>query len=128
MLTKSNDNNKSADKLRKIISAGICVHFAWFTWSSMSLVCAADRQKRARASVMGVAGKPTTTTPILRSSISRAKALERVVANNTVTRLHSLKSVQNFRDENGPLENGCFAQFSAGFFFLLLNDMKFTQE
>lgn len=45
------------------------------TWSSMALVCPADRQKRARASVIGVAGKPTTTTPIFRSSISLANAL-----------------------------------------------------
>lgn len=45
------------------------------TWFSMALVCAADTQKRARASVIGVAGKPTTTTPIFLSSISRAKAL-----------------------------------------------------
>lgn len=45
------------------------------TWFSMALVCDADRQKRARASVIGVAGKPTTTTPIFLSSISRAKAL-----------------------------------------------------
>lgn len=49
------------------------------TWFSMALVWAADRQKRARASVIGVAGKPTTTTPIFLSSISRAKAL---VSNN----------------------------------------------
>lgn len=41
----------------------------------MALVCAADRQKRARASVIGVAGKPTTTTPIFLASISREKAL-----------------------------------------------------
>lgn len=47
------------------------------TWSSMALVCPADRQKRARASVIGVAGKPTTTTPIFRSSISLANALMR---------------------------------------------------
>lgn len=45
------------------------------TWFSMALVCAAETQKRARASVIGVAGKPTTTTPIFLSSISRAKAL-----------------------------------------------------
>lgn len=41
----------------------------------MALVCPADRQKRARASVIGVAGKPTTTTPIFLSSISLANAL-----------------------------------------------------
>lgn len=45
------------------------------TWFSIALVCAADKQKRARASVIGVAGKPTTTTPIFLSSISREKAL-----------------------------------------------------
>ena len=45
------------------------------TWSSMALVCPADRQKRARASEIGVAGKPTTTTPIFLSSISLANAL-----------------------------------------------------
>jgi len=31
------------------------------TLSIISLVCEADRQKRARDSMMGVAGKPTTT-------------------------------------------------------------------
>lgn len=31
------------------------------TLSSISLVCAADRQKRARDSIIGVAGNPTTT-------------------------------------------------------------------
>lgn len=45
------------------------------TWFSISRVCAADIQKRARASVIGVAGKPTTTTPIFLASISRANAL-----------------------------------------------------
>lgn len=42
---------------------------------SISLVCPADMQKRALASVIGVAGKPTTTTPTFLSNISRANAL-----------------------------------------------------
>lgn len=43
--------------------------------SSISLVWAADTQKRARDSMMGVAGKPTTTVPMFLLSISRPKAL-----------------------------------------------------
>lgn len=108
----------------KWIQGRVSLCSAGFTWSSISLVCAADRQKRARASVMGVAGKPTTTTPIFRSSISRAKALDRVVARNTVIRLHSLTSLWDCRDENSPIKTVCFAQCPAG--SLVLNDRKFT--
>lgn len=89
-----------------------------FTWSSISRVCAADRQKRARASVIGVAGKPTTTTPIFLSSISRAKALITVVKREATISFYSLKSTHG--------SNDCFVQFSAG--FLLLNDIKFNQK
>ena len=44
------------------------------TRSSISLVCAADRQKRARDSMMGVAGNPTTTVarPCARHSLLNA--------------------------------------------------------
>lgn len=46
------------------------------TVSSISLVWAADTQKRARDSMIGVAGKPTTTVPMFLFSISRPKALQ----------------------------------------------------
>lgn len=36
---------------------------ALLTSSSISFVCAADKQNLARDSIMGVAGKPTTTIP-----------------------------------------------------------------
>lgn len=39
------------------------------------MVWAADTQKRALASVMGVAGKPTTTTPIFLFNMARENAL-----------------------------------------------------
>lgn len=42
--------------------------------SSISLVWDADRQNLALDSMMGVAGNPTTTTPMLRFSNSRPKA------------------------------------------------------
>ena len=44
------------------------------TRSSISFVCAADRQKRARDSMMGVAGNPTTTVarPWARHSLLNA--------------------------------------------------------
>lgn len=45
------------------------------TVSSISLVWAADKQNLALDSMMGVAGKPTTTTPMFRFSISRPNAL-----------------------------------------------------
>lgn len=43
---------------------------------SISLVCAAEMQKRARDSMMGVAGKPTTTVPMFLFNISRPNALK----------------------------------------------------
>lgn len=46
------------------------------TLSSISLVWAAEIQKRALDSMIGVAGKPTTTTPIFLFNISRPNALE----------------------------------------------------
>ena len=42
--------------------------------SKSALVCAADTQKRTRASSSGVAGKPTVTTAKLRFNASRLKA------------------------------------------------------
>ena len=54
-----------------------CAPGARPTLSSMALVCAADKQKRARASVMGVAGKPTTTTPIFLANMALENALRR---------------------------------------------------
>lgn len=44
--------------------------------SSISLVWAAETQKRALDSMMGVAGKPTTTVPMFLLSISRPNALK----------------------------------------------------
>lgn len=43
--------------------------------SSISLVWAAEMQKRALDSMMGVAGKPTTTVPMFLFNISRPNAL-----------------------------------------------------
>lgn len=45
------------------------------TLSSMCFVWAAEMQKRARDSMMGVAGKPTTTTPMFLFNISLPNAL-----------------------------------------------------
>ena len=45
------------------------------TSSISSFVCAADRQNLARVFVIGVAGKPTTTTPSPRAKHSRLNAL-----------------------------------------------------
>lgn len=42
----------------------------------MSFVCAAEMQNRARDSMIGVAGKPTTTTPMFLFNISLPNALE----------------------------------------------------
>ncbi|KAG7259295.1 hypothetical protein CRUP_026662, partial [Coryphaenoides rupestris] len=52
------------------------------TVSRVSRVWAADTQKRARDSMMGVAGKPTTTVPMFLCSISRPNALETNNNNN----------------------------------------------
>ena len=60
------------------------------TLSSMARVCAADTQKRARASVMGVAGKPTTTTPIFLASMALENALQREREDFFSPRLFSL--------------------------------------
>lgn len=49
----------------------------WLTVSSISLVWAAEMQKRALDSMIGVAGKPTTTVPMFLFIISRPKALKR---------------------------------------------------
>lgn len=46
------------------------------TVSNISRVCAADTQNRALDSVIGVAGNPTTTTPIFFSNMRLAKALQ----------------------------------------------------
>lgn len=48
----------------------------WLTVSSISLVWAAEMQKRALDSMIGVAGKPTTTVPMFLFIISRPKALK----------------------------------------------------
>lgn len=45
--------------------------------SRICLVWAAEMQKRTLDSMMGVAGKPTTTTPMFLFSISLPKALVR---------------------------------------------------
>ncbi len=49
----------------------------FFTWSSISFVWPAERQKRTRDSVNKVAGKPTVTTAQPRFNISRLTALEK---------------------------------------------------
>jgi len=48
-----------------------------FTSSSISFVCDAERQKRTRPRINGVAGKPTVTTATPRFNISRLNALEK---------------------------------------------------
>lgn len=50
---------------------------AVLTVSNISRVCAADTQNRALDSVIGVAGNPTTTTPMFLSNMRLAKALRR---------------------------------------------------
>lgn len=47
---------------------------------SISLVWAAETQKRALDSMMGVAGKPTTTVPMFLFNISRPNALKKATA------------------------------------------------
>ena len=46
------------------------------TSSTISRVCAAERQNLARDSMMGVAGNPTTTVPRPRFKHSRLNALQ----------------------------------------------------
>lgn len=53
----------------------ILLAYGGLTASNISRVCAAEMQIRARASARGVAGNPTTTTPIFRFSRCLAKAL-----------------------------------------------------
>lgn len=48
----------------------------FFTSSSISFVCDAERQKRTRPSTNGVAGNPTVTTATPRFNISRLNALK----------------------------------------------------
>lgn len=54
-------------------SACVLYH-ALLTLSSISFVWAADKQNLARDSIMGVAGKPTTTipSPLFKHSLPRA--------------------------------------------------------
>ena len=52
------------------------VRQADLTVSSISLVCAADTQKRALDSMIGVAGNPTTTVPMFLFTISLPNALQ----------------------------------------------------
>ena len=49
------------------------------TASNISRVCAAETQNRARASARGVAGNPTTTTPIFLFNRCLAKALREML-------------------------------------------------
>lgn len=58
------------------------------TVSNISRVCAADTQNRALDSVMGVAGNPTTTTPMFFSNIRLAKALRREKAEGEKAEIH----------------------------------------
>lgn len=59
------------------------LHLVWsaigrqLTVLSISLVWAAEMQKRALDSMMGVAGKPTTTVPMFLFNISRPNALKK---------------------------------------------------
>lgn len=65
---------------RKLLNhPGVCPAATSYqlTVSSISLVWAAETQKRALDSMMGVAGKPTTTVPMFLFTISRPKALKR---------------------------------------------------
>ena len=64
--------------------------FYYITLSSISLVWAAERQKRALDSMIGVAGKPTHTTAIPLFKHSRLKALQ--PKNWLVTLHHSITS------------------------------------
>ena len=71
--TQASSVKEGAQTLRPhpAVSAG-----PWaLTVSSISRVCAAETQNRARASARGVAGNPTTTTPIFLSNRCLAKAL-----------------------------------------------------
>ena len=63
--------------MSSINGKGEAVQCVVLTWSIISRVCAEERQKRARHSLSGVAGKPATTTPTPRLSISRLIALLR---------------------------------------------------
>lgn len=61
------------------------------TLLSMSFVWAAEMQKRARDSMMGVAGKPTTTTPMFLFNISLPNALLGHTGEDTKTQCRRVK-------------------------------------
>ncbi len=75
---KSNTDRVWKQQQRIQIEIDMSMRF-WVLWlitlSSISLVWAADTQKRALASAIGVAGKPTTTTPIFLFNMARENAL-----------------------------------------------------
>ncbi len=80
------------------------------TVSSISLVWAAETQKRALDSMMGVAGKPTTTVPMFLFNISRPNALK---SNHNIIHEATLKIKLNLTDDliSPPLAphlRGCF--------------------
>ena len=60
--------------------------FISLTLSSISRVCAADKQNLVRDSIKGVAGNPATTTAMFLLSISRPNALL-IKKKNMITRL-----------------------------------------
>lgn len=60
------------------------------TSSNISFVCEADRQKRALHLVIGVAGKPTTTTPIPLFRLSLENFLKfQIIKSKTFTHDHN---------------------------------------
>ena len=63
----------------KVLVREIPLVCAVLTVSNISRVCAAETQNRALASARGVAGKPTTTTPIFLFSRCLAKALKKKI-------------------------------------------------
>lgn len=68
--------NKKMCSESKVPELEIPLACAILTVSNISRVCAAERQNRARPSARGVAGNPTTTTPIFLFNRCLAKALK----------------------------------------------------
>lgn len=64
---------------------------AVLTVSNISRVCAADTQNRALDSVIGVAGNPTTTTPIFFFNMSLAKALRKEKVDREKSKINYLQ-------------------------------------
>lgn len=73
---KSKESQSGSIKESKVSALDIPLACAILTVSNISRVCAAETQNRARASARGVAGNPTTTTPIFLFNKCLAKALK----------------------------------------------------